>query len=235
MSIIKIFCVILAFQHVSCLLAPRQVVLYDRTNYGGMSLTLTDYSFNLGTQYNYNDRAQSVCAIGIWIFYDDTSFGRGGSGRVQYVSNTGSQQYCFNLGDSVRGKLTSVRYGGHVTGLVESTFTLFEYTWFKGVAEEKFTASKPSLSLSSRHQSIIITGTSSWTVYEGLNYTGASKCLSVSGNTNIITDISSIQIRHSSLRSVRKGCTADADVIIHLPSSPNVASNFENVASNSTL
>ncbi|ODM86602.1 hypothetical protein Ocin01_20080 [Orchesella cincta] len=187
------------FQLASSQIAPR-ATLYDQNDQCGMALTLRDYSFNLGTQYNYNDRARSICIHGIWIFYDGTSFGRDTSG-VAYYYNPNSELYCDNLFASISGKVTSVRY------------------W--GVAEEKFYADKPTLNFAGKHKSIIITGPSQWTVYEGSNYSGANKCLhSSSGKATIIPDIADIGIRHHSLRSVRKGCWSKAEDIIVLPEAP---------------
>ncbi|ODM95434.1 Gamma-crystallin-1, partial [Orchesella cincta] len=190
-------------------------VLYEQYDSQGLNIEVTGYVSDLATR-GFDNRARSACILGIWLLYSEPVYGYG---SMYYAYNPSTTNpYCFDL-DSLAGLVSSVRYSGYYDLTVE-TFNLYEYYYYMG-AEEFTTDDIPSLSLAGRHASIIISGIGNWTVFEESNYNGPSLCLVPVTSITLIGDISEMMgIRHGSLRSVRKGCDANPDVVVHLPAAP---------------
>jgi len=111
---------------------------------------------------------------------------------------------------------SAVRPVGDSTNIDANTFNLYEQDWLRGQVEF-IDADKQSPELAGNHNSLLITGTSNWTVYEGVSYTGPNMCLITSiGNIEYIEDLTKIGIQPGSLRSVRKGCEANPPVLVNI-------------------
>jgi hypothetical protein len=111
----------------------------------------------------------------------------------------------------VGGFVSSARFAGSPQDYRTPTFTIYEQDYYQG--EEEYTYTDISnLNLNGRHKSIIITGTSSWTIYDQPNFAGNSLCLSPEPSNTfaplLIPDLDRFNtpVPHGSIQSVRKGC-----------------------------
>jgi len=107
-------------------------------------------------------------------------------------------------------RVSSVRFAGVPTDYKADTFTIYAREYFQG-AEDFTTSDKPTVVVT-YHESLIITGNSSWTVYDQRYYGGNSICLSITGSSyapQFIPSLSSIGVPNGSIQSMRKGCFAE--------------------------
>ncbi|XP_021949096.1 uncharacterized protein LOC110846597 [Folsomia candida] len=184
----------------------QRAILYESRNQLGEYIIIPQtYAPDL-QQNNFDNRAQSVCVTGMWIFYVNSIYNTGDLSGVEYVF--GSSNFCTNL-VTVGGYVSSARFAGSPQDFRSDTFTLYAEDYFQGDEEYTF-ADLPNLNLAGNHKSIIITGASPWTVYDQPGYIGNSICLYPEPSSEykpyLITDVSQVQIPHGTIRSVRRGC-----------------------------
>lgn len=120
---------------------------------------------------------------------------------------------CVNFYD-ISGYISSVKYVGTDNDYRQDTITFYEYTYFQAT-EEYLQYDMPNLSLRGRIASLIITGSSSWTIYDKSNYGGNAICLQPEYSPNyapaFVPDTLKIDptVPHGSIQSVRRGCYTD--------------------------
>jgi len=188
--------------------APR-IVMYEQRNEAGEYLIVPHtYVADLRV-HNFDDRTQSVCAIGLWFLYVNYNFNENNLSGVEYVFGTGPLPNCTPLNlISLGGYVSSVRFAGSADDYRQDSFTLFQEDWFQG-QEEYLTVDTPALRLAGNHKSIVVTGTSAFTIFDQVNYAGNSICLYPPGNYRpylIENVLAEIGVPHGSIMSVRKGC-----------------------------
>ena len=121
-----------------------------------------------------------------------------------------STHTCVNFFD-IAGYTSSVKFVGTETDYRLDTITFYQYTYFQA-NEEYVEHDLPNLSLSGRIASLIITGSSAWTIYDQPNYLGNAICLqpqySPYYEPAFVPDTIQLDptVPHGSIRSVRKGC-----------------------------
>nr|XP_053631619.1 uncharacterized protein LOC128687988 isoform X2 [Cherax quadricarinatus] len=193
------------------LASVHQATCYTDHNKGGSYQTFTDYIPDLLT-YNFDNQISSVTVTGIWIFYERANFAAGTS--VYWVHGF---NYFTNFDGGYDNAFSSLRYGGSTSCLNCDTWTVYLDLYFSG-SEYYGTTDTASLgSLQKEVSSILLTGISPWTFYNGPSYTGSSVCLYPSTdqdtdgagsvlNIGLYPDVTSVGIYDNSIQSVRKGC-----------------------------
>ncbi|XP_053631628.1 uncharacterized protein [Cherax quadricarinatus] len=153
------------------LASVHQATCYTDHNKGGSYQTFTDYIPDLLT-YNFDNQISSVTVTGIWIFYERANFAAGTS--VYWVHGF---NYFTNFDGGYDNAFSSLRYGGSTSCLNCDTWTVYLDLYFSG-SEYYGTTDTASLgSLQKEVSSILLTGISPWTFYNGPSYTGSSVCL----------------------------------------------------------
>jgi len=159
----------------------------------------------LGSQ-GWDNRAESGCVNGIWLFYDQPNFNQGIDTTMEYVF--GPANDCVNFA-TLGNRLTSMRFAGEPADYRADSITFYETTYFQG-AEEYTVNPLPQLNLSGRIRSLIVTGNSPWTVYSSSSYLGDSICVYPprpgSYEPAFVSDTRQINAPWGSIRSVQKGC-----------------------------
>jgi len=193
---------------------PR-VIMYEGKNQVGQYLAFPQTYIPDLRIHNFDNRANSACVTGLWIFYVNPLFNSGALGGVEYMFGPANKPYCNNF-ITVGGYISSTRFVGSPLDYTADTFTLYEEDYYQGNEEYAY-ADLPSLALAGSHKSIIITGRSPWTVYDQAQFEGRSMCLRPTSSPNVepylISDTNTISIPYGSIRSIRKGCaTATEDL-----------------------
>jgi len=125
---------------------------------------------------------------------------------MEYVF--GVNQYCRNL-NSLGGKLTSVRFAGDKSDYRLNTLTIYKEEFFQD--QEEFTNGDLANVNLKQHKSLIVTGTSSWTLYDQPWYGGNAICVypepSATFKPLLAYNIDNqLKVPFNSIRSIRLGC-----------------------------
>jgi len=156
----------------------------------------------------FDNRAYSVLLRGPWLFFDLENYNYASEGLMEYAFE--SSEKCVDFID-IGGFLTSIKYSGHNSDYRVDTITFYEFTYFQA-AEELTHSDLPNLALVGRISSLIVTGSSAWTIYNKPNYQGSAVCLEIAPSPyyepafvpdTIFLDPS---VPHGFVASVRKGC-----------------------------
>ena len=179
---------------------------YDYSNNGGDRLRAIDYIDSL-TGYNFNDRITSCCFTGIWLLYSDENYNSnniGASNWWQFGDN-----YCTNVPSGFDNMASSLRYTGAPDAWTADTLNLYLNEFFQG-GEEYTYADIPQMNYNDQARSIIVTGRSAWTLYEGSNYNGNCKCVWPSDTNNgypgFYSTENSLGFLSRTISSARRGC-----------------------------
>ncbi|ODM96300.1 Gamma-crystallin-4 [Orchesella cincta] len=218
-SIVLIGLIAGAIPLVFCQLNQR-AVLYDDYNGQGEYMVVPEQYVDDLSVTAFDNRVRSVCVTGIWLLYQDALYNSEGPRGMEYVF--GRDNYCTNV-RTIPNAVSSLRFAGAPKDFSEDTFTLYKYDYFQGEEEYTLTA-LPNLNLVNDHASIIISGRNNWTVFDQPNYSGNRICLAVPEQDidrpapAFISDLTSFDIPHGSIKSVRKGCIANPSSVVNLSS-----------------
>jgi len=117
--------------------------------------------------------------------------------------------FCSDL-KTIQGSVSSLRFVGSGGDYRKDSITLFSGTYFQE-KEEFFVESAKHVLLVGSVKSLIITGTSGWTVYSQEDYTGDAFCIIPKASTNFapefVPDVKSFSIPHGAIKSLKKGCS----------------------------
>ncbi|CAL8129036.1 unnamed protein product [Orchesella dallaii] len=188
---------------------PLESALYENFGSHGAHINVYNTCPDLShPNFNFDNRAKSYCVSGLWIFYSQPNFGYGLS-HIEY-SPIGTSKICNDF-STIASDVSSARAVASVNTIVEDSFRLYEHQCFMGEVldtQDGFA----TLTLPCDHASFIITGSSSWSIYEGDNYTGRSICISAPPGgpvgPRLQSDIRNVGLRYGSIHSVKKGCNA---------------------------
>jgi hypothetical protein len=200
---------------------PRAALHEDTGGFGSfVSLTSDGFYNNLAT-VGYSNRAYSTCLLGAWIFYDDLNFNNYGGADMEYIFRPLSAPQCVDF-DNLGGRATSARFVGNPINYRDETITFYQHDFFQGPQKYVF-MDYPSLNFYA--SSLIITGQTSWTVYDQPNYEGQGICITPNESPTyepaLVTDTldMSPEFPHGAIASVRKGCFATK--VISIPAGLN--------------
>jgi len=120
------------------------------------------------------------------------------------------KEKCVNF-KSLGGYVSSVRAVGALEDYRQDSLTLYVDPYFQN--EEEFSVGDlPHLRLNGRISSLIITGSSHWTIYDKPSFGGRGICLQITPTPeyapSFVQDTTELDpiVPHGSIASVRKGC-----------------------------
>ncbi|CAG7836526.1 unnamed protein product, partial [Allacma fusca] len=157
---------------------------------------------------DWNDSIFSASIEGVWVFYENTYFNSREDGLEEYMFSASTDCRAFQ---KVGGKISSFQYVGNQWDYKANSLTLFKRTNFQGGHDEQvcLEGSNNEIPLP-EHQSLIITGTFPWMVFQHPNYRGAFFCLIPPESNDVapyaISDLTSADIPYNFIRSAKLGC-----------------------------
>ncbi|CAG7833884.1 unnamed protein product [Allacma fusca] len=204
---------------VSTQVEPR-LTLFAGKNWTGLNLSLLSQDRSELEPEGFDNMAQSLCAVGTWLFYDLPYYNANETAYMNYLhAPNGTSIYCSNFDSVFSNKTSSIRFVGSPKSITAETLTLYAKTYFQGQSEY-FTGDYSSPSLSETVSSLIITGSSPWTVFDRKGYSGTSWCIVPSGSNEttpaFVVDIRSQGIPHGTIRSFKKGCLNSTAVEVNI-------------------
>ena len=186
---------------------------YDYANQGGNRLRAIEYIPQL-SQYNFNNIITSCCITGIWIMYADDNYNNQNIGAANWWVY--GDNFCTNVPSGFDNQASSLRYTGAPDAWNADTLNLYNNEFFIG-GEEYFYGDVPQLNYDNQAKSLIVTGCSGWTVYDGQNYQGNCKCVWPSDTNACYPGFYSTEQTLGSLSrsisSARRGCFCSKSVL----------------------
>ncbi|KAK7086528.1 hypothetical protein SK128_001235, partial [Halocaridina rubra] len=147
--------------------------LYSGPGQTGEELYTEDYLAELSV-VDFDEKAVSICAEGVWLVYENHKYNGAGMGTVTPIV---ASNECTDLPVETSGLVTSIRQAGSPTNASKPTLTLYAYTNFRG-PEMYLTKDWSDLDIfNDESYSAIVTGDQPWTVYTYDNYQGSGTCL----------------------------------------------------------
>ncbi|KAK3856104.1 hypothetical protein Pcinc_037527 [Petrolisthes cinctipes] len=189
---------------------------YSEQNGGGYSFTFTEYCQDLYT-YNFDNAIDSTTVTGLWMFYENVDYNAFVPGRVYWAHGI---DFGLNFPIDYVDMSSSLRFAGSPTCLNCDTFTVYDGVDFNGAEYYGVTDSYDLGALDAKVSSIVITGYTAWTFYEGLSFTGFSVCLypdtfhtegpgGLTLDLGMYPDVTQVQLYDNAVRSVRQGCFSE--------------------------
>lgn len=181
--------------------------LFDGYNSAGNWISVDNYVDNLA-DLPFDDVASSVCVYrGIWLLYQNPSYNAYQLGAATYFWG---DDVCGNLNAELSDQVSSVRYAGSPFNYLDDGLNIYQSDWFQG-AEVFATNDQPIVTALAG--SLVVTGTSYWTLYETANYNGYHVCVTPadvqSASPGFYPSASDFGFANRLVRSVRKGCYVD--------------------------
>ncbi|XP_045624276.1 uncharacterized protein [Procambarus clarkii] len=193
-----------------------EIRCYASTNKNGEWFEFNEPVPNLAS-FSFDNTVESVTVTGMWILYQEPDYNTQVSGSVFWLDGI---DFTADVPSQYANMASSLRYAGSPFQLNEDSWTM--YTG-QGFTEDTLygASDMPSLGrLSADVSSIILTGTSAWTFYQGESYTGGGVCLRPdthhhntlfkSFDVGIFPTSAEFNLQDNSIRSVRKGCYSEA-------------------------
>ncbi len=179
---------------------------WEGNNYSGSSVRLIANSNDLA-DYNFDNRAASCCFRGVWVLFDVVNYNKG---EWQSPMHLGwGDNYCVTLPRSIRWRASSARLVGDGGNYLRDSLSVYQGEFFMG-HEAVYTRSS-SYPLFKFAKSAVITGCSSWTLYERGNFGGRAVCAHPSDSISCKPGFFPMKRDFGPIRrigSVRKGCYA---------------------------
>jgi len=187
---------------------PRALI-FDRLGCSGayVSIPTQAYTPDLAT-IGFDNRAHSVSLRGTWLFYDNKNFNINGNAAMEYIFE--GAETCVDF-HGLAGYVSSIKFVGKTEDYRQDTITFYETTYFQA-NEEYVEHDIPNLSLMGRISSLIVTGSSPWTIYDKTNFRGNAICLQPESSPYyepaFVPDTINLEptVPHGTIASVRKGC-----------------------------
>jgi len=177
-----------------------KVVLYTNPSGGGRTFASVAKNYPNLAAVNFDDVAKSACVLGTWIFYGDTNYANFSHGVQVYFSKANG---CITF-DQLSEKVSSIRFAGSEKDFRLDFIDLFAGVFFTGLhlRSNKNTVANITATGLPGTASIIVSGTSPWTLYSQENYTGIAKC--VYPTTKFYKN--TLEFGLANPQSLKKGC-----------------------------
>merc|ERR1711872_205962 len=139
----------------------------------GDQLRAIDYIQAL-RQYNFDNRISYCRATSIWLLYQDENFNAGNPGASDMWVY--GDQYNIQMPSGFDNQASSLRFTGAKDDWRANTLNFYLNDYFIG-GEEYTYGDIAQVNYNDQAKSIVVTGCSGWTLYEGANYSGLCKCV----------------------------------------------------------
>jgi len=146
---------------------------YDYQPNTGNQLRVIDYIPQLRA-YNFDNIISYCCLTGIWLLYQDENFNAGNTYGADIWAF--GNNYCIQMPSGFDNQASSLRYTGAPDDWHADTLNLYLNDYFIG-GEEYAYGDIAQVNYNDQAKSIVVTGCSGWTLYEGANYSGLCKCV----------------------------------------------------------
>ncbi|XP_064084817.1 uncharacterized protein LOC135200265 [Macrobrachium nipponense] len=186
--------------------------IYSRLGGRGEYADIYDYIPDLFGS-GFNDDIESVLQTGMWMYYENNNYNVEYSGRVYFVHGIDLR---VDFPSAFRNAASSIRYAGDRHNPNGNTWTLFDGEYFSGQEFFGVTDAYSLQYLDLKASSLVITGSSPWTIYSGQGYSGDSLCVyPTDHDTGSVGDyldfgiyptMSAVGIPDNTIRSLRQGC-----------------------------
>eukprot|EP00091_Calanus_sinicus_P011818 TRINITY_DN2667_c0_g1_i11.p1 TRINITY_DN2667_c0_g1~~TRINITY_DN2667_c0_g1_i11.p1 ORF type:complete len:171 (-),score=33.37 TRINITY_DN2667_c0_g1_i11:171-683(-) len=141
----------------------QRIECFDQPGGEGLSEVFTDSITDL-SKYSFDEKISSCCATGTWILYADADFNTEDAGAASYwIYGDGT---CLDVPDLFNNQASSLRYAGSRADWCFDSLNLYYGPYFNGYESEWIFKDTPDIGSVSA-QSLIVSGGSSWTLYEG--------------------------------------------------------------------
>ena len=180
----------------------QQLECFTQGGGGGLSEVFIDAISDL-EKYSWDDKISSCCATGSWLLYTDKEYNNEREGVAMYWIY--GENTCLDMPDRFNNQASSLRYAGSRADWCFPSINLYYGQYFSGVDSAWYFKDMPSLG-SLAVQSLIVSGDSAWTLYEGENYSGRSVCLPPSTSGACLP---AVYLDYLVIGSVKKGCYGD--------------------------
>ena len=192
--------------------SSQTLTCYDYQGGSGDSVRAIDYIPAL-RNYNFDNRIGSCCFTGTWFLYAEESYNGYNTGSANWWAY--GDNYCLDVPAAFDNQASSLRFTGAPDDWKYDTLNLYFNDYFIG--DEEFTYNDMTqLNYDNRAKSIVVTGCSSWTVYQYNNYQGRAMCLFPSDSSQCTPGLyptsASLGSLASDISSVRRGCYAKEKV-----------------------
>jgi len=192
--------------------SSQTLTCYDYMGGGGDSVRAIDYIPALRS-YNFDNRIGSCCFTGTWFLYAEENYNGYNTGAANWWAY--GDNYCLDVPAAFDNQASSLRFTGAPDDWKYDTVNLYFNDYFIG--DEEFTYNDMTqLNYDNRAKSIVVTGCSSWTVYQYNNYQGRAMCLFPSDSSQCTPGLyptsASLGSLASDISSVRRGCYAKEKV-----------------------
>lgn len=200
---------------------PVWAQLYTGPDQTGARLTTEDYLDDL-LQRDFDDKASSYCASGIWLLYERPDYDEAGLGAVASVIGEGT---CANLPPELTKKVSSLRQAGSPISPTRPSLTLYSRSLFRG-KELYLTRNLSNFGpFKDEAYSAIVTGDIPWTVYTYDDFQGAGTCLAPEQSVMVggaAVGVGLFPTYHElgssgAIRSARLGCAAGQSTTMREP------------------
>jgi len=192
----------------------QAIVCYDYTGQGGDQFRTNEVVVELWRE-GFDNKIESCCLDGFWILYAGDSFNNATSVQESWWGFGSS--YCTDLPTQFRNKASSLRYVGLSQDWVGDGLNLYTRENYGGktrvtTQDEGIIDFQPGFDNAA--QSAIVTGCTSWTLYQYDWYLGDSLCLPAgqrAADTGFCepafySSNSSLGLLAGQVSSMRKGC-----------------------------
>ena len=186
---------------------------YDFNNSGGTRLRSTDYIPDL-RQHDFDNKIGSCCLTGIWILYAEDEYNSYNTGAANWWAY--GDNFCADMPVQFDNQASSLRFTGAPDDWNYDTLNIYFNNYFTG--DEEFTyEDNPQLNYNDRAKSLIVTGCTPWTLYDGDHFTGESMCVFPNSASECTPGFYPMERALGSLAgrvsSAKKGCHARLKVL----------------------
>lgn len=184
----------------------QRLQCWDQTGQRGESVVATDYMPYI-SYHNMDNRIESCCFNGIWVLYGDEQYNYQNTNSHNWWAY--GDDYCTDVPQQFMNEASSLRYTGHPEDYRRDSINMYFNDYFMGDEEFRY-SDTPYLNYDNRAKSIIVTGTSWWTIYQNSNFGGYAACLAPgqSGSPAFYFQSSDLQGLGGDISSVALGCFA---------------------------
>ncbi|OXA49652.1 uncharacterized protein LOC110854670 [Folsomia candida] len=179
---------------VGCVAVQNSITIYNSTDQQGESITFTEKLADLSPWRSFLDSAQSFCATGVWMLYNQRNF----EVSQFWFENKCGNYLRFHLGNSIR-------FPGLSDTDAASTLSFFNGTFLSPWSGlEKLVVADSDSAVGFAATWIMVMGSSNWTLYSAENFQGEETCIfEKDGGARGWYELDT---RGRQVNSVRRGC-----------------------------
>ena len=151
----------------------QKIECFDQLGCLGLSETFPDAISDLA-DYSFDEKISSCRATGSWILYADLNFNSEDVSMASYWIF--GEDICLDVPDLFDNQASSLRFAGSKADWCFASINLYYGPYFSGYESEWIFKDQSSLG-SIGAQSMIVSGSSAWTLHQLEDYQGQAVCV----------------------------------------------------------